>query len=170
MRGFSLVLCLIAATATAQEPVRAIPESTHAESTPPPPPPTLEQVRYIEGLRTAGRGVAQLKDAVKRVSSSHHDPARLKQAAQRLGGLCGTARGFMTSGRAKMQPTAYADSTRIKARRLSLQVDSLIRAMPTCQSNAARQPDSTATGLLSRIKTYDTALLDFRAAIALPNR
>ena len=124
----------------------------------------------LEGLRSAGRGVAQLKDAVNRVTSSKRDAQRLKQAARRLGGLCGTARGFMTAGRAKMQPTAYQDSTRLKARRLSLQVDSLIRATPTCESSAARQPDSTAASLLTRIKAYDTALKDFRAAMAVPNR
>ena len=167
MRGFSLLLWLVASTVAAQEPLPGIAEPTRAEST---PPPTREQLRYMEGLRSAGRGVAQLKDAVNRVNSSKRDAQRLKQAARRLSGLCGTARGFMAAGRAKMQPTAYQDPTRLKARRLSLQVDSLIRATPTCESSAARQPDSTAASLLTRIKAYDTALKDFRAAMALPNR
>jgi hypothetical protein len=170
MRGFTLVLCLVAATASAQEPVQAIPETTRAESTPPPALPTLEQQRYLEGLRTAGRGVAQLKDGVSRVSSSHGDSVRLKQAARRLGGLCGTANGFMTSGRTKMKATAYEDSTGIKARRLTTQIDSLIRSTPTCEMSAARKPDSTVTGLLSRLRAYEAALRDFRAAIGLPNR
>jgi len=169
MRGFSLLLWLVVSTAAAQEPLPGIAETTRAESTPP-PPPTREQLRYMEGLRSAGRGVAQLKDAVSRVNSSKRDAQRLKQAARRLGGLCGTARGFMTAGRAKMQPTAYQDSTRLKARRLSLQVDSLIRSAPNCESSAARQPDSTAASLLTRIKAYDTALKDFRAALAVPHR
>jgi len=170
MRGFPLFLCLVATSAAAQAPVLPTPDSTRAESTPPPAPPTLEQQRYLQGLRTTGRGVAQLKDAVNRVSSSRSDSIRLKQAAQRLAGLCGTANGFMTSGRAKMKPTAYEDSVGIKARRLTQQVDSLIRAAPTCQANAAKKPDSTVTGLVIRIRAYETALRDFRAAIALPNR
>ena len=170
MRGFILVLCLTAGTAAAQEPAPAVPESTRAESTPAPLPPTLEQLRYLQGLRTAGRGVAQLKDAVSRVSGSQRDSMRLKQAARRLAGLCGTARGFMTSGRPRMQASAYQDSTGIKARRLTLQVDSLIRATPICELNAARRPDSTVAGLLTRLRAYEGALRDFRAAIGLPNR
>ena len=170
MRGFILVLCLTAGTAAAQEPVPPVPESTRAESTPAPVPPTLEQLRYLQGLRTAGRGVAQLKDAVNRVSGSQHDSLRLKQAARRLAGLCGTARGFMTSGRPRMQASAYQDSTGIKARRLTLQVDSLIRSTPTCETNAARQPDSTVAGLTTRLRAYEAALRDFRTAIGLLNR
>jgi len=34
----------------------------------PPAPPTLEQIRYVEGLRTATRGVAQLRDGLSRVA------------------------------------------------------------------------------------------------------
>src|SRR4029077_7583537 len=103
MRVFTRALCLAAAPAAAQEPVPIIRESTRAESTPPPVPPTLEQLRYLEGLRTAGRGVAKLKDGLNRLSGYHRDSMRLRQAARRLGGLCGTARGFMTSGRGRMQ-------------------------------------------------------------------
>jgi hypothetical protein len=168
MRGFTLVLCLVATTAAAQEPVPTIRESTRAESTPPPVPPTPVQLRYLEGLRTAGRGVAQLKDGLNRVSGYHRDSLRLKQAARRLGGLCGTARGFMTSGRGKMQATAYEDSTGVKARRLTLQIDSLIRSTPTCEARAFRQPDSTTAGLLIRLRAYEAALREFRAAIGLP--
>jgi hypothetical protein len=170
MRGFTLVLWLIATTLAAQEPVPTASESTRAESARSVAPPSLEQLRYLQGLRTAGRGIAQLKDAVNRVSSAHGNALRLKQAARRLGGLCGTARGFMTSGRAKMQPTAYQDSTRLKARRLTVQIDSIIRAAPTCEMNAARQPDSTVAGLLLRIRAYEAALRDFRVAVALPVR
>jgi hypothetical protein len=169
MRGLTLVLCFVATMAAAQEPVPTIRESTRAESISP-APPSREQLRYLEGLRTAGRGIAQLKAGVSRVSGGHGDASRRKQAARRLAGLCGTARGFMTSGRTKMQATAYEDSIRIKARRLSAQVDSLIRAAPTCEINAARQPDSTVAGLLFRLKTYDAALKEFRAATGQPNR
>jgi hypothetical protein len=151
-------------------PVPLVPDSARKESIPQPPPPTLEQQQYVDGLRTVGRGVAQLNDAVKRVSSSRGDSVRLKQASQRLAGLCGTARNFMSSGRPKMKPTAYADSTGVKAKRLTQQVDSLIKAAPTCQANAAHRPDSTVMSLQARLKSYDAALKDFRAAIALPNR
>lgn len=170
MRGFALVLCLVATTAAAQQPVPAVPQSTPAESVPPPAPPTPEQLRYLEGLRTAGRGIAQLKDGVSRVSNSQGDSLRLKQAARRLGGLCGAASGFMSSGRARMRPTAYEDSTRVVAQRLTLQVDSLVRSMPGCQRGAATSPDSTVAALLARLRVYETALRDFRAAIGLPNR
>ena len=170
MRGFTLVLCLVATTAAAQQPVPTIPESTRVESAPPPVPPTLEQLRYLQGLRTAGRGIAQLKDGVNRVSGSHRDSQRLKQSVRRLAGLCGTAHGFMASGRVKMTATAYEDSTRVKARRLTMQVDTLIRSTSTCETSAARQPDSTVAGLLSRLRAYEAALREFRAAIGLPNR
>jgi hypothetical protein len=170
MRSFTLVLCLVASTAAAQEPAHIAPESTHAESIPLPVPPTLEQLSYLHGLRTTGRGVAQLKNGVARVSSSHRDPQRLKQAARRLAGLCGTAHGFMTNGRAKMQANAYQDSAQLKAQRLNLQVDSLIRSTPKCETSAARQPDSTVTGLTTRLRAYEAALQEFRAAIGPPNR
>ena len=76
----------------------------------------------------------------------------------------------MTSGRAKMQPNAYADSTELKARRVTLQVDSLIRSTPACELNASREPDSTVAALVTRLRGYEAALRDFRAAIGLPNR
>ena len=79
MRGFPLVLCLVATTAAAQQPVPTVPESTHAESIPLPVPPTLEQLRYLHGLRTAGRGIAQLKDGVGRVTTYHRDPVRKRR-------------------------------------------------------------------------------------------
>ena len=170
MRSFTLVLCLIASTAAAQEPVPTVPESTHAETIALPVPPTLEQLRYLHGLRTAGRGVAQLKDGVNRVSGYRRDPVRFKPAVRRLAGLCGTAHGFMTSGRREMQATAYEDSTKLMAHRLTVQVDSLIRSTPICELNASRQPDSTVAGLLTRLRAYEAALRDFRAAIGLPNR
>jgi hypothetical protein len=170
MRGFSLVLCLVATTAAAQEPVPTVPDSTHAESIASPVPPTLDQLRYLHGLRTAGRGIAQLKDGVNRVTTYRRDPVRQKQAARRLAGLCGTAHGFMMSGRGKMRANAYEDSTQLKATRLTLQIDSLIRSTPACELNASRQPDSTVAGLVTRLRAYEAALRDFRAAIGLPNR
>jgi hypothetical protein len=166
---------MAAGTAAAQEPVKTIPDSVvaRAESTPPPPspaPPTPEQDRYLQGLRTAGRGIAQLKNAVYGVGNAGRDSARLRQAGRRLAGLCGAARGFLTGGRGRMDATAYEDSTRLKARRLNAQIDTLIRFVPVCEMNATVQPDSTRARVQARIRAYETALRDFRAAIGLPNR
>src|SRR5213595_1412873 len=85
---------------TAPRPDSAKPDSA-------PPPPTAAQVRYLEGLRTAGRGIAQLKDGVDRVVRMQSDTVKRRQAGARLGGLCSAARGFMASGRAQMLPVAY---------------------------------------------------------------
>ena len=121
MRGLALIVCLVAGTAAAQEPVKTIPDSVRVESTPPAPlPPTPEQDRYLQGLRTAGRGVAQLKNAVYSVASAGRDSVRLRQAGYRFAGLCSAARGFLRGGRGRMQATAYEDSTGIKARRLAV--------------------------------------------------
>jgi len=138
------------------------------ESTPPPPTPA--QTQYMDGLRTAGRGIAQLRSGVERVLrlAGRPDSAQRSQAASRLAGMCGASRGFMASGRAKMQPNAYEDSTRIKARRLAVRVDSLIRFVPSCETRARRAPDQTATELLGRLRDYEAALRDFRLAIGLP--
>jgi len=74
---------------------------------------TIEQIRYMNGLKTATRGVAQIRDGVNRVVRTQQaDSLTRRRAARRLGGLCGTARSFIVSGRPKMQPTAYADSMR----------------------------------------------------------
>jgi hypothetical protein len=176
MRRLVLVLWLAASAAVAQQPAKTTADSAPAESMPPlpqppqPPPPTPEQDRYLQGLRTAGRGIAQLKSAVYAVGNAGRDTARLRQAGRRLGGLCGAARGFLTGGRGRMDATAYADSTRLKARRLNAQIDTLIRFVPVCESTAATQPDSTRARVEARIRTYEAALRDFRAAIGLPNR
>lgn len=170
MRFLTLALWLVAISASAQEPTPVVAETAHTDSVPaPPPPPSPEQLRYLDGLKTAGRGVAQLKSGVNSVTNAGHDTTKLKTAGRRLGGLCGAARGFMTSGRSRMQPKAYTDSTQLKAKKLSVQIDSLVKASGRCESSAARQPDSTATGLVTRLRAYETALKDFRAAIGLPN-
>jgi hypothetical protein len=175
MRGFALLLCMLAATAAAQQPPLPSPppesthaESTHAESTPLFAAPTPAQARYLQGLRTAGRGVAQLRDGAARVTNSGGDSLRLLLASRRLGGLCGAARGFMVTGRSRMLVTAYEDSTGLRARRLVALLDTLIRYTPICEANAAKQPDSTTTRLLAELRAYDAALRDFRAAIGLP--
>ena len=137
----------------------------------PPAPPTLEQIRYVEGLRTATRGVAQLRDGLSRVARTQaSDSVRRRGAARRLGGLCATARTFIASGRPKMQPTAYADSMRIVAKQLVVRLDSLAKALPACEQTAGRQPTVVAADLTKRLQAYDEALLAFRAAVAAQNR
>src|SRR5262245_54464992 len=83
----------------------------------PPPTPTIEQTRYMEGLKTATRGISQVRDGLNRVARSQSSDSLTRvHAAKRLGGLCGSGRSFIVSGRPKMQATAYADSVRILAK------------------------------------------------------
>src|SRR5207253_10127190 len=59
MRCLAMLLCVAATALGAQQP-EPPPDSTRAvtESMPtPPPPPTLEQKRFLAGLRTATRGI-----------------------------------------------------------------------------------------------------------------
>ena len=74
----------------------------------------------------------------------------------------------MRRGRPQINATAYEDSVRLMARRLVTQVDSLIAYTPTCEQEARATPVPVATDLGKRMKTYDAALRDFRAAIGLP--
>lgn len=138
----------------------------------PPAPPTPAQDRYVQGLRTAGRGVAQLKDGLSRLArmQSGHDTLQVRTAGKRLGGLCGAARGFIVNGRAQMEPNAYDPPNRKPARDLATRLDSLAAYAPTCQRSAGKTPAPIATELLGRIRAYETALVAFRSAIGLPNR
>lgn len=133
----------------------------------PPPEPTIEQIRYMEGLKTATRGIAQIRDGLNRVVRTQSaDSATRTRAARRLGGLCGSGRSFISSGRPKMQATAYADSLRILAKQLTSRLDSLSRTLPTCETTAGRDPTTVSTTLTARLKSYDDALLAFRNAQA----
>ena len=145
-------------------------DSAHTESLPAlPPPPTPEQTRYLDGLRSVGRGVSQLKGGLERLAraQSEHDTLRIRQAAQRLAGLCGAARTFMTHGRGGMNPAAYEDPARQPARKLVFQVDSLSLVVKECGLTAAKAPGPVATGLLTRIRAYEGALAAFRSATGL---
>jgi hypothetical protein len=171
MRGSVVVLSLLLARgAVAQQEAPAAPELARVESTPIAPSESPGQLRYRQGLRTVGRGIAQLKDGLDHVAGAGRDAGRLRQAGQRLSGLCGAAGGFLARGRARMVPTVYSDSTGIKARRLTAQIDSLARFIPSCEAGGTKQPTSTAGLLFVRIKAYEAALRDYRAAIGLPNR
>jgi len=172
-------LCVVAATALrAQQPVPPPPDSTRAESVravpalppPSPVPPTPEQQRFLNGLRTATRGIAQLKDGLNRVTRAQATGSGTSQlrAGRSLAGLCGSARTFMRRGRPALNPTVYTDSIQPIARRLVTQLDSLIAFTPNCEQNAAAAPVPTATDLGKRMKAYDMSLRDFRVALGLP--
>src|SRR5207244_11252646 len=109
-----------AATAlSAQQPVPPAPDSTRAESAhalPAPAalaPPTPEQQRFLSGLRTATRGIAQLKDGVNRVTRAQATGGGTSQlrAGRSLAGLCGSARTFLRQGRPGPKSPPSSDST-----------------------------------------------------------
>lgn len=128
--------------------------------------PTPAQQRFTDGLRTAARGVAQLRDGIGRVNRSQSDTAQLRMAGQRLGGLCGSAGSFMRQGRARMAHTAYGDSARLLARRLSQEIDSILAFLPRCQREGGKAPTATAATLVSRLRDYEGALQKFRGILA----
>ena len=172
-----LVGAMVSAPLVGQQPPPPPADSTpRVESTPPsppaPPPPTPAQTRYLHGLRTAGRGVAQIKSGIDRLLrvQSGHDTAQVHLAARRLGGLCSAARGFLVSGRGSMEPAAYEPPTRKPARDLVLQLDSLSLIAKECLLTAGKSPVPITAGLLSRLGAYEAALAAFRTAIGLPNR
>ena len=180
MRCLAVLVCVATTVARAQEPTPPPPppptpppatDSVRAESTPvPPPPPSPEQKRFVDGLRTATRGIAQLKDGLNRVTRTQakSDSVSQRRAGRLLAGLCGSARAFMGRGRPYMKPAVYEDSTRLKARRLTVQMDSLISYTTSCEQGATATPVPIATELTKRLKTYDTVLREFRLAVGLP--
>ena len=161
------VIVVLAAVAA---PLAAQTQDSTAVPRPEPAPPTLEQLNYIQGLRSVSRGVAQLRDGIDRVvrTQQARDTVRQRAAGRRLGGLCTTARSFMASGRPRMQPVAYADSLRIVARQLTARVDSVLKFLPTCATTAGKKPATVAADLLKRMQAYETALAAFRAGLAPP--
>lgn len=179
-----VLLVTLAAVAGGQEPDSTAPDTTGVGGTAridsaaptfpvtpvlPPPSLTPEQERYLNGLRRVGRGIAQLRVAIDQVkrSPASRDTASQRRAWRRLGAYCGTARAFMTGGRAQMQHLAYDDSTRLRAQRLALRVDDLIRYAPTCETDAGGATTRVSGELVKRLTAYDAALAAFRAAIAL---
>lgn len=160
-------------TPAPDQPVLPAPVPAPVPAAPAPPPtPTIEQIRYMEGLRTATRGIAQIRDGLSRVVRTQQsgDSLTRRRAARRLGGLCGSGRSFIASGRPKMQPSAYADSMRVLAKQLTTRLDSLNSALPVCEQTAGRDPATVATNLTNRLKNYDDALLAFRNAQAALNK
>jgi len=176
LAGIVMVITAVASPLMVQDTTTHQDSSAHKDSllaTPstPPPAPTLEQIRYMAGLRTVTRGVTQLRDGLNRVARTQQasDSIRKRSAARRLGGLCGTARTFIISGRPKMQATAYADSLRLLAKQLTLRLDSLNSALPVCEKSAGSDPATVTTTLTGRLKNYDDALLAFRSALSKPD-
>src|SRR5436853_5838338 len=170
--GLVMVVTLVAYqqdTVTHKDSLPPAPVAAQAPVPPPAPPapaPSIEQIRYMAGLRTATRGVAQIRDGVNRVVRTQQaDSLTRRRAARRLGGLCSTARSFIISGRPKMQATAYADTMRVLAKQLTTRLDSLNAALPICEKTAGRDPSTVATSLTNRLKNYDDAVLAFRTAL-----
>lgn len=163
-----VVACLAAPSAALAQAVTQQPETAHVDTT----PLTPGQEKYLDGLKTAGRGVAQLKDGINQVAraANTHDSTKLHQAGHRLGGLCGAARGFLVNGRSTMNANAFTDATRKSARDLAFRVDSLSTGSKACEHSAAKDPGSTSNDLLNHIRAYEGALATFRTAIGLPNR
>ena len=177
MRVLAVLCCVLATPLGAQQPTPSgspASDSARAESTapqpPPPPPPSPEQKRFLDGLHTATRGIAQLKDGMARVARAQaaRDSTAQRSAGRFLAGLCGSAHAFLKRGRPRMNATAYADSAGLMARRLVIQMDSLIAYTPNCERDARLTPRPTAEALTKRMQTYDTALRDFRLSIGLP--
>jgi len=137
-----------------------------------PPAPNPAQQRYLQGLRTAGRGVAQIKTGIDRLNRARgaRDSSQVKVAAKRLTGYCSAARSFIASGRGQMDPVAYDPPTRKPARDLMVQLDSLSLSAKDCQSAKGLAPQLLSAGLVTRLRAYDAALADFRTAIGLPNK
>jgi hypothetical protein len=166
---FATVIVVLVAVAA---PLAAAPQDSTAPPRPDPAPPTLEQVHYLEGLRSVARGAAQLRDGIDRVARTQQqrDTLRQRLAGRRLGGLCTTARSFMSSGRPRMQATAYTDSMRVAARQLVARIDSVLKFLPICETTAGRKPATVAADLLNRMRAYETALAAFRVGLAASNR
>lgn len=171
MTALGLIGSVLLAPVYGQQPSPTPGDSVTAMA-PLPPPPNPLQDRYLQGLRTAGRGVAQIKDGISRVvrTRSSHDTLQVRLAAKRLGGLCSAAGGFLKSGRGQMEPNAYDSASRKPAKDLVVQLDSLAVSAKTCQLSAGKTPTSVTTELLGRLHSYETALATFRTAVGLPNR
>ena len=162
-----LGVLVLPASAAAQLPATA--EST---ATVTPPPPNPEQQRYMQGLRTAGRGVAQIKTGIDRLNRirGSKDSNQVKVAVKRLTAYCSAARSFIASGRGQMDPVAYDLPTRKPARALTVQLDSLSLSAKECQSAKGLTAQALNAGLVARLRAYDAALAEFRTAIGLPNK
>jgi hypothetical protein len=172
MRSIVAPLLVLGALAIPGSTAAQLPGTGESTATAPPPAPNPQQQRYMEGLRTAGRGVAQMKTGIDRLNRARgtRDSSQVKLAAKRLSAYCSAARGFIASGRGRMDPVAYDLPTRKQARDLTLQLDSLSLTAKECQNAKGFAPQMLSTGLVARLRAYDAALAEFRTAIGLLNK
>src|SRR5436189_5247056 len=118
MRCLAMLLCVAATALAAQEP-EPPPDSARAAAesmpTPPPPPPTPEQKRFIAGLRTATRGIAQRKDAISRTTrAGTRHPLLPRRAGRSVARVCGWSLGFLKRRRAEMSRAVHERSAALK--------------------------------------------------------
>jgi hypothetical protein len=172
MRSIVAPLLVLGALALPRTAPAQLPGTGESTATAAAPAPNPAQQRYMQGLRTAGRGVAQIKTGIDRLNRARgtKDSSQVKVATKRLTGYCSAARSFIASGRGQMDPVAYEPPTRKQARDLTLQLDSLSLSAKECQGAYGLAPQTLSTGLVARLRAYDAALADFRTAIGLPNR
>ena len=142
------------------------PDSTHHDSV---PPPTAEQLKWMDGLRTAARGIGQIKSGIENVQRAGTNPSQLKRAGKLLAGFCGTGRGFMHTGVARMSSTAYpvGDNRKI-AKQVVIQIDSVARETTTCEQTAARDPKTSVEHLTLLLQSYEVSIGAWRAMVGLP--
>ena len=172
MRRIAVLLSLLGVLGgvplTAQDSTPKPPDSTHVDSAP--PPPTPEQAKWMQGLRTAARGIGQIKSGIERVQRAQGsaDPAQLHSAGKLLAGYCGTARGFMRTGVTRMSATAYVGDGRTIAKQVVTQIDSVIRESVNCEQLAARDPKTSVDRMVPTIRSYEAAIGAWRAMVGLP--
>ena len=164
----SVAGAIVAAPLAAQDstPAPKPADSTHADSTP--PPPTPEQQKWMQGLRTAARGIGQIKSGIESVQRAGTSTKELRHAGKLLAGFCGTGRGFMRAGVAKMPSAAYEGDNRKIARQVVIQIDSVARATNTCEAQAARDPKTSVEHLMPFLQSYEAAVAAWRSMIGLP--
>jgi hypothetical protein len=66
-----------------------------------------------------------------------------------------------------MQPAAYEDTTRLKARRLTQRVDEIIAYTRTCEEEANGATQQVMGEISKRLQAYDTALTEFRVSVGM---
>lgn len=157
--------CALVAPLAAQDSTAKRPDSVAVDTA----PPTPAQERWLAGLRVAARGVGQIRTGIDRVqrAGAASDTARLRSAGQMLGGVCGTARGFMRSGRIKMSATAYDGPRQAPARAVVTQIDSLMVHAAVCEHNAARTLPHTVQDMIDALRRYELAISDWRVAMGI---
>jgi hypothetical protein len=172
MRSIIAPLLVLGVLAVSGSAAAQSPGTGESTATTLPPAPNPQQQRYMQGLRTAGRGVAQMKTGIDRLNRARgtKDSSQVKLAAKRLTAYCSAARSFIASGRGQMDPVAYDPPTRKQARDLTLQLDSLSLTAKECQNAKGVSPQVLSTGLVARLRAYDAAVAEFRTAIGLPNK